>query len=145
METEKCCGAVVFTRENDCLKYLIIRNLKGIYGFPKGHMEKGEAERETALREIFEETGIKVEFLDGFRYEDIHPIPEKPGVMKDIVYFAAEYSSQIPVHQTEELTGVQLMTYDEVMPAFQYENSREIMKAAHAFITERLKIGGDKK
>lgn len=137
MKTEKCSGAVVFTRENGSLKYLIIQNMKGIYGFPKGHMETGETEHETALREIFEETGIKVEFLDGFRYDDIHPIPEKPGVMKHIVYFAAEYSGQTPVYQTEELTSVQLMSYDEVMPAFQYENSREILKAAHAFITAK--------
>lgn len=137
MNTEKCSGAVVFTRENGSVKYLIIQNMKGIYGFPKGHMEMGETEHETALREIFEETGIKVEFLDGFRYDDIHPIPETPGVMKHIVYFAAEYSGQTPTYQTEELTGVQLMSYDEVMPAFQYENSREILKAAHAFITAK--------
>lgn len=137
MKTEKCAGAVTFTRDDGQVKYLIIQNLKGIYGYPKGHMEAGETEQETALREIFEETGIKVTLMDGFRYDDIHPIPEKPGVMKHIVYFAAEFSGQKPEYQREELTGLHLMTYGQAMASFQYENSKDIMEKANAFITKR--------
>lgn len=138
MKTEKSCGAVVFTRENGRIEYLIIQNLKGIYGFPKGHTEAGETEEETAIREIAEETGVQAAIIDGFRYEDVHPIPEKPGVMKHIVYFAGEYSGQDPVFQKEELTSARLMSYDEAMASFQYENSRDILKKAHAFIIEKV-------
>lgn len=38
---EKSCGAVVFIRMNNEIQYLLIRNLTGIYGFPKGHVEQG--------------------------------------------------------------------------------------------------------
>ena len=31
------------------------------WGFPKGHMEMGETEEETALRELREETGIRLD------------------------------------------------------------------------------------
>ena len=55
MDYEKSFGAVVFTRINNNIKYLLIQNLEGIYGFPKGHVEKEEKEEETALREIYEE------------------------------------------------------------------------------------------
>ena len=110
LQYEKSCGAVVFTHSNGGIKYVIIQSLEGYYGFPKGHMEAGETEVETALREIYEETGLKVHILDGFRCEDEHPIPSKPGVMKRIVYFAAEYEDQRLRHQPEELMSVKLMT-----------------------------------
>ena len=50
---EKSCGAVVFTRIDNNIKYLLIQNLEGIYGFPKGHVEDGESETQTAIREVF--------------------------------------------------------------------------------------------
>ena len=42
MITEKFCGAIVFTAENNNIKYVIIRAKEGIYGFPKGHIEGTE-------------------------------------------------------------------------------------------------------
>lgn len=53
MADEKACGAIIFTNENNTRKYVIIRgvgNYQGYYGFPKGHMEAGETERETAIK-----------------------------------------------------------------------------------------------
>ena len=49
MRYEKSCGAVVFTKVNNCIKYLLIQNLNGIYGFPKGHVEDGESEMQTTM------------------------------------------------------------------------------------------------
>ena len=101
---EKSCGAVIFTRMNNEIKYLLIRNLTGIYGFPKGHVEQGETEEQTALREVFEEVGLAVKLVPGFRSEDEHPIPQKENTMKQIVYFLGEYSNQELTYQKEELT-----------------------------------------
>ena len=69
---EKSCGAVVFTRVDGDIKYVIIQSLAGYYGFPKGHMEAGESEKQTALREVYEETGLTVHILDDFRYVDAY-------------------------------------------------------------------------
>ena len=38
MTWEKSCGAVVFTKVKEQVKYLLVANLEGIYGFPKGHV-----------------------------------------------------------------------------------------------------------
>lgn len=36
---EKSCGAVAFTRINGEIKYVLVQQLEGFYGFPKGHDE----------------------------------------------------------------------------------------------------------
>lgn len=39
-------------------QFLLMKNRRGTWGFPQGHMEKGESEIQTLLREVSEETGI---------------------------------------------------------------------------------------
>ena len=134
MKHEKSCGAVVFTRTDKGVKYLLIANLKGIYGFPKGHVEAGETEEQTALREIREETGLRVTLVPGFRAVDEHLIPEKQDTMKKIVYFLAEYEGQEVAYQKEELSGAYLVSYEEAMGMFQFESSRRILTEANHFL-----------
>lgn len=138
MTWEKSCGAVVFTRENGQVKYLLVANLEGIYGFPKGHVEEGEAEVETALREVREETGLTVRLIDGFRTTDEHPIPQKVNTMKQVVYFLGEYARQEVACQQEELSGAYLVSYEEAMGMFQFESSRRVLAKAHAFLMGNL-------
>ena len=135
MNIEVSCGAVVFTRTPDGIRYVIIRSLEGFYGFPKGHMEQGETERETALREIREEVGLTVRLLGGFREVYEHSLPKKPGVTKRVVYFLAEYEDQQLAPQAEELSQAELMSFDEAMAAFQFENLRELLVKAERTIS----------
>ncbi len=134
MSYEYSCGAVVFTRAGGGIRYVIIRSLEGIYGFPKGHMEPGETEEQTALREIREEVGVNVRLIPGFRRAEEHPLPKKPGVNKCVTYFLAEYEGQPLIPQAEELAGASLMEYEEAMKAFQYERNKEILGEARAFL-----------
>ena len=137
MSYEYSCGAVVFTRAGGGIRYVIIRSLEGVYGFPKGHMEPGETEEQTALREIREEVGLSVRLIPGFRTVEEHPLPKKPGVIKRVTYFIAEYENQTITPQPEELMGAELMEYEEAMGAFQYENNKAILREAREFL-ERL-------
>ncbi len=134
---EKSCGAVVFTRMNNEIQYLLIRNLTGIYGFPKGHVEQGETEEQTALREVFEEVGLAVKLVSGFRSEDEHPIPQKENTMKQIVYFLGEYSNQEFTYQIEELTDALLTDYETAMTLFQFDSSKRILTEANNFLLSR--------
>ena len=136
MSYEISCGAVVFTRVEGEIKYVIIRSNEGWYGFPKGHTEECESEEETALREILEETGLDVTILPGFKTVDEHGLPNKPDVIKRIIYFAAEYSGQEIQRQEEELSEALLMSYDEAMSSFQFESSRRILREVNDFLTK---------
>ena len=52
-------GIILFFRSPRKIKYLLLKQHQGHWGFPKGHIEKGEKYIETAVRELKEETGIK--------------------------------------------------------------------------------------
>ena len=134
MTYEKSCGAVVFTREGGKIKYLVIKSLTGIYGFPKGHVEQGETEEQTALREVFEETGISVSLLSGFRVEEEYPLPQKEDTIKQVVYFLGEYCDQEPRYQASELTDALLVDYETAMSLFQFDVSRRILTEADKFL-----------
>ena len=64
---EKSCGAVVYKLENGRRLYLVERTPSGKTVLPKGHVEAGETEAETARREIWEETHLVVSLDTSFR------------------------------------------------------------------------------
>ena len=136
MTYEKSCGAVVYTKAEGTVKYVLVQSLEGYWGFPKGHMERGETEEQTALREILEEVRLKVRIREGFRTTDEHAIPGKADVIKQIVYFCAEYDHQEPVPQASELAAVALVTCEEAMEMFQFESSRRILREARDFLSD---------
>ena len=57
-------GAFVFDKENRVLMQK--RSDNGQWGFPGGFMDLGESVQDTARREVYEETGLKLEELELF-------------------------------------------------------------------------------
>lgn len=58
MNTEVSAGGVIVKKRGDEWYVLVIHDLKNQLTFPKGNVEEGESEEETAIREIREEVGI---------------------------------------------------------------------------------------
>jgi len=140
MNTERSCGGVIFKKDGNAVKYLIIRSLEGIYGFPKGHMESGETEEETAKREIREEVGVSVPcFIDGFRFDDQYMLPAKmaKNTLKKVAYFLAEYPGGDIVYQKSELSAASFMTYEEAIPLFRFDNPKRILEKVRDFLTAK--------
>lgn len=134
MKHEKSCGVIVFTRKNGEIKYVVIKSINGFYGFPKGHVENSETEKQTALREVFEEVGLKPNLIDGFRETVEYYIPSI-DVQKQVVYFLGEFKNQEIVFQKEELSSAQLLSFDEANNKFTHENNKELLLKAHLFLT----------
>ena len=136
MQYEKSCGGIVFTRDNGENRYVIIQHLGGHWGFPKGHMEPGESEAATALREIQEEVGITAHLLDEFRIESQYPLPNKSGVIKQVVYFLAEFTDQEIVYQKEELKATDLLSCEEAVNRLTFEETKHILAKADSFLRQ---------
>ena len=136
MDWEYSCGAIVFTRRNDQILYVIVQELAGAYSFPKGHMEDDETEMETARREVWEEIGLRPEFLDGFYQQDEYALAEKPGTWKRVTYFLAEFGNEPLTPREGEIQNIQLLPYEQALPLFKHEKTRQILTAARDFLTE---------
>ena len=135
MNWERSCGAIVFTRRNGELLFVVVQEMAGAYSYPKGHMEGDETEMETARREVYEEVGLRPTFLPGFREEDEYDLAEKPGTRKRVVYFLAEFGQEPLTPRPGEIRRVLLLPYQEALPYFEHESSRRILTAAYDFLT----------
>ena len=129
---EKSCGAVVYRREGDGILILTEYMKKGHTSIPKGHIEPGETEEETALREIFEETGLSVTLDTGFRAA-VNYSPRE-GVSKDVVFFVAEAAAGAVTEQEIEVTRAVFLPPAEAMAAMTYESDREIIRRACEYL-----------
>jgi ADP-ribose pyrophosphatase YjhB (NUDIX family) len=57
---EPTAGGIIFRRKNERdIEILLIQDAKNRWTIPKGHIEEGESAKETAEREIREETGLQ--------------------------------------------------------------------------------------
>ncbi len=126
MTYEKSCGAILFRINQGKREYLLVLNKKGNvrghWGFPKGHTEVNESETDTAKREILEETGIKIdEFLSGFR-EMVTYFP-KPEIIKDVIYFLSEVKDSAILLQESEIADFKWLSYDDALNLVSFNKS----------------------
>ncbi len=135
MNKEKSCGAVVFTRENGEIRYVLVEQRSGQYSFPKGHVEAGETEEQTALREIREETGLRPVILPGFLDGETYEIRKKPGTIKDVVYFLAEYADQDFNPSETDAVAVRSFSFEEALDKLSSESRKRVLRHADAFLS----------
>lgn len=136
MKWEYSCGAVVFTDLPEGRRYVLVRAKKGHYGFPKGHMEAGETEEQTALREIREEVGLHPEIIPGFRTQMVYPLPRKKDTWKRVVLFVARYQNEPIVPLASEVLSAPLVSFDEAMGLFTGEDFRRVLREAADFLAD---------
>ena len=131
MRYEKSCGALVFRRAGQGLEVLLLQHRGGHWDYPKGHVEPGESERETALREVLEESGLTVRIEDESFREVIRFSPY-PGCEKDVVYFIAFLVSGDLKPQPEEIAKAGWFNTREALERITFQNARNLLLKALA-------------
>lgn len=129
---EKSCGAIVVRKQNGRLYTLMIRQNQGHWCFPKGHVENNENEFETAEREVLEETGLRVRFIDGFRESVVYS--PRDDVMKEAVYFLAEPCGGREKKQDEEISEMHWADMFETLALITYDNDAMLYRKAVRFL-----------
>ncbi len=133
MAKEKSCGALVYRKHGDKLQLLILRHrMGGHWSFPKGHVEEGETEVQTALREVKEETGLSIQLFEGFR-EQVSYSP-RPGIKKDVVYFLGFAQDSRTKRQEEEISEIRWIDLDQTYQYLTYENDRRLIQSAKRYM-----------
>lgn len=136
MPTEKSAGAVVFRKEKDTIKYLLLHYELGHWDMPKGHIEKGEKPEEAAVREVREETGIKdIEFIPGFK-ETIKYFYKRDdkSFLKTVVFFLARTKTK-KVKISYEHQGFKWLSYDKALEQLTFDNAKRILKKSRQFLS----------
>ena len=133
MGSEKSCGAVVYRKLGNKIEFLAVRSkANGHWSFPKGHMERGECEEETAKREVLEETGINIDLIDGFRTKMEYVIYK--NIYKEVVYFIGEACNEDVKIQESEIQDYRWGTYNEMLRVITFDNAKKILKEVKFFL-----------
>ena len=97
---EKSCGVLPYRIENGQQVFLLVfETFSQCWSLPKGHMEAGETDTQTALRELAEETGLTAK-LDTSRSAVIE-YPISKVARKQVVFFLGEVQGSPTVRESE--------------------------------------------
>ena len=130
---EKSCGAVIWSGTPGEHQYLLVRHNGGHWSFPKGHMETGESEAETARREILEETGLQTRIDAGFR--QVVTYYPKPGIIKDVIFFIARPTGGSEHAQESEIADLGWFSFADARPLVTFATDEEVLLAAEEYLT----------
>ena len=133
---DKSCGVVLLNSS----KVLLLRHPSdssrggGHWDFPKGHMDAGETEIQTALRELEEETGIaNVIVVDGFRDTITYTFPrDQERIGKEVVFFLAN-TTERKVCLSHEHIDYRWLDFDSAFSRLTYDTARQVLQNAIDF------------
>lgn len=123
LKKEKSCGCIIVKNKKVLLVYEKNRNF---WGFPKGHMEAGETEVETALREVKEEVGLDVEIDKERRYTLNYVIRDE--IDKTTVLYIAKAKNEEIVMQENEIENIRWCSFEEALNTLTFDNWKEMFK-----------------
>jgi 8-oxo-dGTP pyrophosphatase MutT (NUDIX family) len=132
---ERSAGIVLFREELGKKLFLLLHYPSGHWDFVKGRIEKGEEEKQAAIREAREETGITdVEFIDGFE-EKIHYTYQYDGnlVKKEVVFFLGRTKTSNITISDEHLDHVWL-EYDPAYSKTTYQNAKDLLQKSKSLV-----------
>ncbi|MDB4905562.1 MAG: hypothetical protein JWO05_346 [Gemmatimonadetes bacterium] len=133
---ETSAGGVVYRMDDGRPLVLLIRDSYQNWGFPKGHLESGEAPQAAALREVREETGLaqldlraELETIDWyfrFRGKLVHKVCH-------FFLMQTEHPDTQP-QRAEGITACRWAEFDEAEQLVSYDNARTVLRLARTLV-----------
>ena len=136
MISEKSAGIVLFRNDSGKNEFLLLNYPQGHWDFVKGKVEQNETERETALRETKEETGItNIEFLDGFEESVEYNFRfKKEDIHKKVIFFLAK-TDEKNIKLSHEHNDYIWLEYDDALKKTTFENAKNVLTKANEFLS----------
>ena len=138
---EKSCGAVLFKRSSQNELLFLTVKYKGVgnyWGLVKGHIEKNEEEIQTAIREIYEEVGIKkTRIISGFR--ELVTYQPTLGITKLVVFFLVETGHEPIQFLADEHTDYRWLSFDALVKILTYSGDKRVSSSAWEYLQYNFK------
>ena len=120
---ERSCGCII---ENDGQVLLIRGRKSGVWSIPKGHVEPGESDTETAMREVREEVGLDPEILPGGPYTLRY---QKNGeIDKTVLLFPASVKGRDFTIQQSEVSEARWCSFSEALRILRSDEWRDALR-----------------
>jgi 8-oxo-dGTP pyrophosphatase MutT (NUDIX family) len=122
-------GVIPLSKERGCWEvFLIQHNRSGYWGFPKGHAESNETQKEAAFRELKEETNLEPIhlFQPDPLVEQYTFIMEGKRVFKKVSYFIAEVGGKVQL-QKEEIHDGRWVSIQEAVHQVTHQEGRSLL------------------
>ena len=105
---------------------LLFRSKWNDWSFPKGHVEEGETIEDCLLREVNEETGLKVNIIKNLP-DIIYEYPEGDGTVRIKMFLTEPFEGELK----EEYKGDRLLwlRYNDALEKLSYENNKELIES----------------
>lgn len=121
---EQSYGVIPFRKQGDIL---IVQDNHNNWGFPKGHHEVGEKPRETAARELLEETGLEIEeWIPTERPLTVGYYNPLTRQDKKVEYFPALIKGEITLHP-KEMKAYMWMLKEDLIIMLKFKEFQEII------------------
>ena len=133
----RAAGLIIFRRFSHDIEYLMMQTSYGEHHWtpPKGHVDPGENDMQTALRETEEESGLKpkdFELLD-FKRELHYLVKQKPKV---VVYWLAELKNEhAEVKLSNEHQAYEWATFNRATELAKYQDLQDLLKECNVFLS----------
>ena len=138
---DRSIGVIIFFMKSGVPEFLIIKHRQGHWSFPKGHMEKGETDLQTAKRELSEETGITdVKFIsEGIELSEVYLFNSGKNhrVEKSVDYFIAEVFSETVKIDNMEIVNFQWCGLDKGLKLVTFPESENLLNKAYKIILNK--------
>jgi 8-oxo-dGTP pyrophosphatase MutT (NUDIX family) len=138
METETSAGIVLYNSGYYLLlNYGRSRVTDNRWGLTKGRIEGKETVIQAALREAFEETGIKdISILEEFQHKITYYFARGTHKIKKTVIYLVGIANTTDVQISKEHIGAQWATYEKALEMLTFENTRKVIRAAERYLKE---------
>lgn len=131
---EPTAGGIVFRRneKSNAIEILLIQDAKDRWTIPKGHIEEGETAKETAAREIGEETGLtSVDVMSWlgkihFRYRRQQSLV----LMTTQIYLVHAKKDSDKLKKEEWMNGIGWFDVHEALDMIEYEDIGKLILLA---------------
>ncbi|MBA2369177.1 MAG: NUDIX domain-containing protein [Candidatus Protochlamydia sp.] len=120
-------GIIPLRQKKNKWEMLLVQHQAGHWAFPKGHPEKGETSYESAERELFEETGLKVEsyLMEGGFKEHYFFMFNRQRISKTVEYFPAIVLGEVKI-QEEELKDFKWLDVTEAEKFITFKEGKKM-------------------
>lgn len=137
---EISAGAIVFRKEENEIKFLLLK-YENYWGFVKGNIEEKESVKETVIRELEEETGIKDgKIIEGFKEEIKYRYKMERNLIFKIVIFLLLETDTKEIKLSFEHEDYRWCNLDEAIRLVKHKNSKDLLEKASKYILNIQKI-----